>query len=120
MFSDFRSLLASGPYVQVFGALGAEPALTVAPPNPAVLASAGLVRSRNSIVKVMGIAPTCQRRIEGSGFVISPQHILTNAHVVAGVTEQQTVTTRLGAKLHGHAWCCSTRSAISPSSTCPA
>ncbi len=95
MFSDFRSLLASGPYVQVFGALGAE-ALTVAPPNPAVLDSAGLVRSRNSIVKVMGIAPTCQRRIEGSGFVISPQHVLTNAHVVAGVTEVQTVTTRQG------------------------
>lgn len=96
MFSDFRSLLASGPYVQVFGALGAEPALTVAPPNAAVLSSVGLVRSRNSIVKVMGIAPSCQRRIEGSGFVISPHHILTNAHVVAGVTENQTVTTRLG------------------------
>ena len=100
MFSDFRSLLASGPYVQVFGALGAEPALTVAPPNPAVLASAGLVRSRNSIVKVMGIAPSCQRRIEGSGFVISPQHVLTNAHVVAGVTQSQTVSTRLGARLN--------------------
>jgi S1-C subfamily serine protease len=99
MFSDFRSLLASGPYVQVFGALGAEPALTVAPPNPAVLASAGLVRSRDSIVKVMGIAPSCQRKIEGSGFVISPNHILTNAHVVAGVTESQTVTTRTGAQL---------------------
>jgi S1-C subfamily serine protease len=96
MFSDFRSLLASGPYVQVFGALGAEPALTVAPPNPAVLGSAGLVRSRNGIVKVMGVAPTCQRRIEGSGFVISPQHVLTNAHVVAGVTEGQTVITRQG------------------------
>ena len=100
MFSDFRSLLASGPYVQVFGALGAEPALTVAPPSAAVLASPGLVHSRNSIVKVMGIAPTCQRRIEGSGFVISPQHILTNAHVVAGVTMSQTVTTRTGSKLH--------------------
>jgi S1-C subfamily serine protease len=100
MFSDFRSLLASGPYVQVFGALGAEPALTVAAPNPAVLSSAGLVRSRNSIVKVMGIAPTCQRKIEGSGFVISPHHILTNAHVVAGVTENQTVTTRKGARFH--------------------
>ena len=96
MFSDFRSLLASGPYVQVFGALGAEPALTVAPPDPAVLGSAGLVRSRNGIVKVMGVAPTCQRRIEGSGFVISPQHVLTNAHVVAGVTEGQTVITRQG------------------------
>ncbi len=99
MFSDFRSLLASGPYVQVFGALGAEPALTVGPPNPAVLRSAGLVSARDSIVKVMGIAPSCQRRIEGSGFVISPQHVLTNAHVVAGVMQSQTVTTRQGLKL---------------------
>ncbi len=99
MFSDFRSLLASGPYVQVFGALGAEPALTVAPPNPAVLNSPGLVTARDSIVKVMGIAPSCSRRIEGSGFVISAQHVLTNAHVVAGVTQDQTVTTRLGRRL---------------------
>jgi S1-C subfamily serine protease len=98
MFSDFRSLLASGPYVQVFGALGAEPTLTVAPPDPAVLASAGLARAQDSIVKVMGVAPSCSRRIEGSGFVISPQHILTNAHVVAGVTENQTVTTRQGGR----------------------
>ncbi len=100
MFSDFRSLLASGPYVQVFGALGAEPALTVAPPDPAVVTSAGLVTARPSIVKVMGIAPSCSRRIEGSGFVISPQHILTNAHVVAGVAaNQQTVTTVFGRRL---------------------
>ena len=100
MFSDFRSLLASGPYVQVFGALGAEPALTVAPPDSAVLNSPGLVSARASIVKVMGIAPSCSRRIEGSGFVISPQHILTNAHVVAGVAaSQQTVTTRAGRQL---------------------
>jgi S1-C subfamily serine protease len=99
MFSDFRSLLASGPYVQVFGALGAEPALTVGPPNPAVLASAGLARSRDSIVKVMGVARACQRRIEGSGFVISPQHVLTNAHVVAGVTGRQTVAARHGPPL---------------------
>src|SRR6185312_2047127 len=96
MFSDFRSLLASGPYVQVFGALGAEPQLTVAPPDPAVLNSAGLARSRNSIVKVMGVAPSCSRRIEGSGFVISRNHVLTNAHVVAGVTENQAVFTRMG------------------------
>jgi S1-C subfamily serine protease len=98
MFSDFRSLLASGPYVQVFGALGAEPQLTVAPPNPAVINSAGLARSRNSIVKVMGIAPSCSRRIEGSGFVISPHHVLTNAHVVAGVSQDQNVSTRRGVK----------------------
>jgi S1-C subfamily serine protease len=99
MFSDFRSLLASGPYVQVFGALGAEPALTVAAPDPAVLNAKGLVQARDSIVKVIGVAPSCSRRIEGSGFVISPQHILTNAHVVAGVTQGQTVITRVGRHL---------------------
>ena len=61
-------------------------ALTVGPPNPAVLASAGLARSRDSIVKVMGVAPMCQRQIEGSGFVFAPHHVMTNAHVVAGVS----------------------------------
>ena len=93
MFSDFRSLLASGPYAQVFGALGAEGALAVPPPSPAVLTSAGLVAARASIVKVEGIAPSCSHRIEGSGFVYAPGHVITNAHVVAGVTEQQEVIT---------------------------
>ena len=93
LFSNFRSLLASGPYAPVFGALGAEGALAVAPPSRAVLASAGLARARGSIVKVEGIAPSCSHRIEGSGFVYAPGHVLTNAHVVAGVTENQEVFT---------------------------
>ena len=94
-FSDFRSLLASGPYAQVFGALGAEGALNLQPPNTAVLDSAGLAAARASIVKVEGIAPSCSHRIEGSGFVYAPRHVITNAHVVAGVTEhQQVITTR--------------------------
>ena len=96
MFSDFRSLLASGPYTTVFGALGAEPALTVAAPDPRVLSSAGFQRAENSVVKVTGLAPSCSRRIEGSGFVFAPDHVMTNAHVVAGVSQEQSVTTRLG------------------------
>jgi S1-C subfamily serine protease len=91
VFSDFRSLLESGPYAQVFGALGAEGALAVGPPNPAVLGSYGLTHDERSIVKVKGIAPSCSEQIEGSGFVYAPDHVLTNAHVVAGVTEQQYV-----------------------------
>jgi hypothetical protein len=86
MFSEFRSLLASGPYAQVFSALGAEGATGVAPPSASVLNAPGLGRVRDSVVKVEGVAPSCSRRIEGSGFVISPEHVLTNAHVVAGVT----------------------------------
>ncbi len=98
MFSDFRSLLASGPYTTVFGALGAEPALTVAAPDPRVLSSAGFQRAENSVVKVTGLAPSCSRRIEGSGFVFAPDHVMTNAHVVAGVSQEQSVTTRLGTR----------------------
>ena len=95
-FSDFRSMLESGPYAQVFGALGAEIPLPVAPPDNAVLASAGLAAARGSIVKIEGVAPSCSERIEGSGFVYAPGHILTNAHVVAGVTQGPEVFTSQG------------------------
>ena len=94
MFSDFRRLLASGPYAQVFGALGAEGALPVAPPNYSVLSSRGLDRVGASIVKIEGTAPGCSRRIEGSGFVFAHDHVITNAHVVAGVVPGPEVTTR--------------------------
>ena len=93
MFSDFRSLLESGPYAQVFGALGAEGALAVGPPNPAVVDAAGVGAAQPSIVKIEGTASSCQERIEGSGFVYAPNHVLTNAHVVAGVTQGPLVIT---------------------------
>src|SRR6185312_4285521 len=35
-------------------------------------------------LKVRGKAPSCQRQLEGSGFVIAPELVMTNAHVVAG------------------------------------
>jgi S1-C subfamily serine protease len=85
MFSDFRRLLASGPYTQVFGALGAEGMLNVPPPDPGVVTSPGVRRARPSVVKITGMAPSCSRNLEGSGFVFAPQRVLTNAHVVAGV-----------------------------------
>jgi S1-C subfamily serine protease len=93
MFSDFRRLLASGPYPQVFGALGAEGALAVSPPNNKVLSSRALIRAKDSVVKIEGLAPSCSRRIEGSGFVYAPDHVLTNAHVVAGETQGPEVFT---------------------------
>jgi len=94
MFSNFRRLVASGPYTQVFGALGAEGALAVPPPSAGVLTSRGLARDASSIVKIVGNAPSCSKRIEGSGFVYAPNHVMTNAHVVAGVTDGPVVYTR--------------------------
>jgi S1-C subfamily serine protease len=85
MFSDFRRMLASGPFPQVFSAIGGAHLLSVPAPNPAVLQSPSVIADRNRIVKVQGTAPSCDRSIEGSGFVYAPEHVLTNAHVVAGV-----------------------------------
>lgn len=97
MFSDFRRLLDSNStYAEVFSGIGEDRILTIPAPDPAVLGSAGYQRARESVVKVQGVAPSCGEEIEGSGFVISPDHILTNAHVVAGVTLHQTVTTTNG------------------------
>src|SRR4029077_8932379 len=89
MFSDFRRLLASGPYPQVFGGLGAALRLQAGAPQTKSLRYAAVRRDAASIVKVIGTASSCLRRIEGSGFVISPGHVLTNAHVVAGVNQAQ-------------------------------
>jgi S1-C subfamily serine protease len=93
-FSAIRRLLTTEPYVQVFGALGAETALDVPKPDRAVLKSRGLLAARDSVVQIKGLAPSCSRTIEGSGFVIGPERVITNAHVVAGVTEGPEVYTR--------------------------
>jgi S1-C subfamily serine protease len=49
--------------------------------NTAVLNAAA-----QSVVRITGNAYACGQSQSGSGFVISPDRILTNAHVVAGVT----------------------------------
>lgn len=55
------------------------------PADPNVISQDVVDRIRPSIVRVMGEAPQCERLLQGSGFVIAPDLIVTNAHVVAGV-----------------------------------
>jgi S1-C subfamily serine protease len=85
MFSDFRRMLANGPFPQVFSGIGAAHLLPIPAPDQAVLSTPGFLADRDRVVKVQGTAPSCDRSIEGSGFVYAPDHVLTNAHVVAGV-----------------------------------
>ena len=73
--------------------LGSLPALIAPLPPPDVGVVPGALRaSGSSVVKIVGQAPECSRQSEGSGFVISADHVMTNAHVVAGV-RSLTVTT---------------------------
>ena len=43
-------------------------------------------RPRSRVVKILGSAPECNWSIEGSGFVYAPQHVITAAHDIAGVS----------------------------------
>ncbi len=43
-----------------------------------------MTSARRSTVKVLGLAPSCDRRLEGSGFFFAKNRVMTNAHVVAG------------------------------------
>lgn len=49
--------------------------------------SAGVNTAAASTVRVAGAAYQCGQTVTGSGFVIAPGRVITNAHVVAGVTE---------------------------------
>jgi S1-C subfamily serine protease len=56
-------------------------------PDQALLNSPVVASVQGSVVKVSGIAPSCSRQIDGSGFVYAPERVMTNAHVLAGVTD---------------------------------
>jgi S1-C subfamily serine protease len=84
-FSSFRRLLDTDGLPEVFGGIGADHVTPVSPPDPGLVHSRMVGLATRSIVKVTGVASSCSRRLEGSGFVVSADHVLTNAHVVAGV-----------------------------------
>jgi S1-C subfamily serine protease len=92
LFSSFRRILDQGGFPQVFADLAPEPIIPVAPPDPDVLNRPGVARAEPSIVKVTGTAESCQRSLEGTGFVYAPERVMTNAHVVAGVREPDVET----------------------------
>jgi S1-C subfamily serine protease len=84
LFSGFRSLLDQGGFPKVFENLGPERILPIDPPTPGIVTTKAVRAAAGSIVKITGVARSCSRTQEGSGWVISPGRVVTNAHVVAG------------------------------------
>jgi S1-C subfamily serine protease len=60
------------------------PQVAVDPPDAALANDAVVAATRPSVLKIRGVAPSCQKVLEGSGFVVSPNRVMSNAHVVAG------------------------------------
>lgn len=68
----------------------------VSPPDAATSSDPDIERAGNSVVRVYGVA--CGVGLEGSGWAVAPDLIVTNAHVIAG-QDETTVTTRDGATI---------------------
>jgi len=81
-----RDTVDTNGFPDVFGGLTPTRVRQVAPPDPTLAGSQVVVNGERSVVKVLGSAPRCSRRIEGSGFVYAADRVMTNAHVVAGTS----------------------------------
>ena len=86
LFAGFRSVLDREGFPRVFEGFGTEPIAPVAPPDGQLASGRGVAVAAGSIVKINGVAESCNRGQEGSGWVVAPQRVVTNAHVVAGVS----------------------------------
>ena len=82
----FKKFVDRSEFPPVFDAIGAGQLVDVPPPARSILQGAKLGRAQRAIVKVQGNAESCNKLIEGTGFVYAKDRIMTNAHVVAGVT----------------------------------
>jgi S1-C subfamily serine protease len=79
-----RDTVDTRDFPDVFGGLVPTRVKQVAPPDPNLAKSQAVRTAARSTVKIVGTAPSCSKKIEGSGFVFAKEHVLTNAHVVAG------------------------------------
>ena len=84
LYGRLGSAVDQGDFPEVFGRLTPTRVRPVEPPDPRLARSAVVRQARRSVVKVLGEAPSCDRRLEGTGFVFAPERVMTNAHVVAG------------------------------------
>ncbi|MFI8532039.1 MarP family serine protease [Streptomyces aquilus] len=82
-FSRATSALTEAGFPQVFNPFENESTAQVAKPTGDSVTRAATTAAKVSTVKIEGASGTQGR--EGSGFVYAPEHVMTNAHVVAGI-----------------------------------
>ncbi len=96
-FGSFRRLLDQdldrNGFPEVFGGIGPYSIVPVSPPDAKLARSPAVVAAKPDVVKIEGIASSCSRSLEGSGFIYSADRVMTNAHVVAGVLSPEVLTT---------------------------
>ncbi|WP_422744210.1 acid resistance serine protease MarP [Mycobacterium sp. WMMD1722] len=91
------SLLDTSGLPEVLEPFGRTPIANVDVPDAGLATDAVVDATRGSVVKIRGVAPGCQKVLEGTGFVVAPNRVMSNAHVVAG---SESVTVEVDGKTY--------------------
>jgi len=81
---EVTQALDRGGFPKVFEGLGPEPITPVQAPDPNLARDPRIAAALGSVVHVRAESRDCGQAQVGSGWVVSPRHVVTNAHVVAG------------------------------------
>ena len=82
LLSGLRGAVDASGLPRVFSGFGQYAGPQVPAPNERLLRDPAVRAAWPSLVKITGVA--CDVSVTGSGFVYASEHVLTNAHVVAG------------------------------------
>ncbi len=87
LLETFSALVDSAAFPRYLEPFAPERIKSVEPPSAGITQRRQVAAAADSVVKVLGSATDCDRTVAGSGFVYAPGRVMTNAHVVAGVSE---------------------------------
>jgi S1-C subfamily serine protease len=79
-----KGVLDTSGLPEVLQPFGQTPIAEVDPPDATLATNPVVATVQPSVVKIRGVAPGCQKVLEGTGFVVAPNRVMSNAHVVAG------------------------------------
>ena len=82
--SSFNDVVGSSFFPRYLEPFAPERIVNVGPPPGRVARDPDVVRAGHSVYKIRG-ENSCNRGVEGTGFLYGPSRVMTNAHVVAGV-----------------------------------
>src|SRR5947209_12483132 len=86
LYDNLREAIDRRGLPDVLDPLTPTQARQVAAPDSSLEKSPVVGQVTGSVVQIRGVAPSCSRQIDGSGFVVADERVMTNAHVLAGVS----------------------------------
>jgi S1-C subfamily serine protease len=90
LLEAFNNVVGTSFFPRYLEPFSPERIVEVAPGDRRMLRDPDVTQAGTSVLKVRG-TNACGRGIEGSGFVYAEDRLMTNAHVVAGVSDPQVV-----------------------------